>query len=78
MILRADGFEVIRAAASKGVADLVAWNAETIVFVSVKSGTRYASAEERAALRALRRPANSRVEIWRFTDRCVVPAIEVL
>jgi Holliday junction resolvase-like predicted endonuclease len=76
MILRADGFEVIRAAASKGVADLVAWNAETIVFVSVKSGVTYASAEERAALRGMRRPTNSRVEIWRFPNRCVAPVIE--
>jgi Holliday junction resolvase len=78
MILRADGFEVIRAAASKGVADLVAWNAETIVFVSVKSGTKYASVVERAALRALPRPANARIEIWRFPDRCLAPVIERL
>jgi hypothetical protein len=78
MILVAEGFEVVRAAASKGPADLVAWNATELVLVSVKSGTKYASAEERAALRSVPRPANSRVEIWRFPDRCLAPVIERL
>jgi Holliday junction resolvase-like predicted endonuclease len=78
MILVAEGFEVVRAAASKGPADLVAWNATELVLVSVKSGTKYASADERAALRAVPRPANSRVEIWRFPDRCLAPVIERL
>jgi Holliday junction resolvase-like predicted endonuclease len=78
MILVAEGYQVVRAAASKGPADLVAWNAETIVFVSVKSGTKYASADERAALRAVPRPANSRVEVWRFRDRALAPVIERL
>jgi Holliday junction resolvase-like predicted endonuclease len=78
MILVAEGFEVVRAAASKGPADLVAWNATELVLVSVKSGTRYASADERAALRAVPRPANSRIEVWRFPDRCLAPIIERL
>jgi Holliday junction resolvase-like predicted endonuclease len=78
MILVAEGYQVVRAAASKGPADLVAWNATELVLVSVKSGTRYASAEERAVLRSVPRPANSRVEIWRFPDRCLAPVIERL
>jgi Holliday junction resolvase len=78
MILTADGYQVVRAAASKGPCDLIAFNATELVLVSVKSGTKYASAEERAALRALPRPANSRVEICRFPDRTVAPVIERL
>jgi Holliday junction resolvase len=75
-LLEAAGFEVCRAAGSKGPADLVAWDAVSIRFVSVKSGTKYASAAEREALQLLMRPANASVEIWRFPDRCRSPAIE--
>lgn len=75
-ILEADGYHVVRAAASKGPADLVAWSDAEIVFLAIKSGTKYASAAERETLRTMRRPANSRVEIWRFPNRCVTPVIE--
>ncbi len=68
-ILEAAGFEVCRAAGSKGPADLVAWNTTSIRFISVKSGSAYASAIEREALQFLPRPANASVEIWRFPDR---------
>jgi Holliday junction resolvase len=77
-LLEAAGFHVCRAAASKGPADLVAWNDSSIRFISVKSGTKYASATERDALRMLLRPANASVEIWRFPDRCPAPLIERL
>ena len=48
-LLEAEGFAVVRAAASKGVCDLVAWNATSIRLVSVKSGAAYASTAEREA-----------------------------
>lgn len=77
-LLEAAGFSVCRAAASKGPADLIAWDATTIRFVSVKSGSKYASAVERAALQGLPRPTNSTVEVWRFPDRCQTPLVEIL
>ena len=77
-LLKAQGYEVVRAAPSKGVCDLVAWNTTAIRFVSVKSGTACASAEEREALRRLVRPANASIEVWRFPARCGEPLTEVL
>jgi len=77
-LLEAAGFEVCRAAGSKGPADLVAWNTTSIRFISVKSGTKYASAAEREVLAMMPRPAPSSVEIWRFPTRCKVPIIETL
>jgi hypothetical protein len=55
-LLEAAGFEVCRAAGSKGPADLVAWDTTSIRFISI----------EREALQFLPRPGNSSVEIWRF------------
>ena len=76
-LLEAAGFSVCRAAGSKGPADLIAWDTTSIRFVSLKSGTKYASAIEREALQLLR-PANASAEIWRFPDRCKAPLIERL
>lgn len=76
-ILRSAGYEVCRAAGSKGKVDLVAWSSTTIRFISVKSGGEYASSVEREALALLPRPSNATVEIWRFPGRCA-PVIEVL
>ncbi len=75
-LLEAAGFEVCRAAGSKGPADLVAWDTTSIRFISIKSGTKYATALEREALSLLVRPANASCEIWRFPDRCRAPLIE--
>lgn len=77
-LLEAAGFEVCRAAGSKGPADLVAWDRQSIRFISVKSGTKYASAIERETLQLMLRPPASSIEIWRFPDRCTVPVIERL
>ncbi len=77
-LLEAAGFEVCRAAGSKGPADLVAWDSTSIRLISVKSGTKYASAIEREALAMLLRPANASVEIWRFPNRCHEPIVERL
>lgn len=68
-LLEAEGYVVCRSAASKGASDLVAWNAATIRFISVKSGQARPSRAERAALVAMVRPANSSVETWTFPDR---------
>src|SRR5262249_2036079 len=77
-ILRAAGYEVCRAAGSKGTVDLVAWSSTAIRFAAVKSGGQYLAAVEREALARLPRPANATVELWRFPDRCREPLIEVL
>lgn len=77
-LLEAAGFSVCRAAGSKGPADLIAWDAVSIRLISVKSGTRYASAIEREALRLLAVPPNATREIWRYPDRCREPLIERL
>jgi Holliday junction resolvase len=77
-LLEGAGFQVCRAAGSKGPADLIAWDTVSIKFISVKSGTKYASAVERELLALLPRPANASIEIWRFPNRCVAPLIERL
>ncbi len=77
-ILEAAGFTVCRAAGSKGPADLVAWDATSIRFISVKAGTKYLSAIERKALKLLRIPPNASLECWRFPDRARAPLIERL
>jgi Holliday junction resolvase len=77
-ILRVAGYEVCRAAGSKGPADLIAWNTMAIRFISVKSGGAYLSGLERETLQRLRVPLNASVECWRFPDRCREPLIEVI
>jgi len=79
-ILEAAGYETIRAASSKGLADVVAVRAGDVRFVSVKSGSAYASAIEREGLAfwAEQLRGTARVEIWRFPERCREPLIEVL
>lgn len=74
----AAGYTVTRAASSKGAADLIAWNSVGIRFISVKCGTKYASAIEREQMQLLPVPPNSTKEIWRFPDRCEAPLIETL
>lgn len=76
-ILEAAGYAVVRSAASKGPADLVAWNATSIRFVQVKSGGGYLSAVERETFAALRVPTNASREVWRFPGR-QAPLIETL
>jgi Holliday junction resolvase len=78
VLLQAEGFNVCRAAGSKGLADLVAWSATALRFISVKSGTKYLSGVERAALLAMARPAGSSIECWRFPDGCREPLVELL
>ncbi len=77
-LLEEAGFSVCRAAASKGPADLVAWNPSVVRFVSVKSGTGRMTPLERATLLGMDRPPNSTVELWTFRDRRPTPEIERL
>ena len=77
-ILEAAGYEVCRAAGSKGPADLIAWNSTAIRFISVKCGSRYLSAVEREVLGQMQRPPNASIECWRFPDRCKEPFIEIV
>lgn len=77
-LLEDAGHAVIRSAGSKGPVDLVAFDALSVRLISVKSGSRYASAVERQALHRLPRPDNASVEIWRFPDRSRHPLIERL
>ena len=76
--LEAAGYTVLRAAGSKGVADLVAWNGDHVRIVSVKSGGRYVSTRERAALLTRPRPAGVSVDIWRYAHGSTVPLVERL
>lgn len=77
-LLEATGYATTRAASSKGPADIIAWNSASIRFISVKSGSAYASGVEREALQMLPVPANATKEIWRWPARCREPLIEVL
>jgi Holliday junction resolvase len=77
-LLEAAGFTVTRAAGSKGIADLIAWDSVSFRLISVKSGTTYASAVEREALATCPAPVNTSREIWRFPDRARAPLIERL
>lgn len=77
-ILEAAGYVTVRAAASKGAGDVIAFNAQSVRVISVKCGTAYASAIEKEAMRALPLPANASREVWRFPNRCREPLIEVL
>lgn len=77
-LLEATGYTTTRAASSKGAADVIAWNDTSIRFISVKSGSAYASAVEREALKLLPVPVNATKEIWRWPARCREPLIEVV
>ena len=77
-LLEAAGFTVCRAAGSKGPADLIAWDGTSIRFISVKSGTTYASTVEKETLALMLRPSCSSIEIWTFRDRSKAPVIQRL
>src|SRR5262245_46499609 len=80
-ILESVGYMTIRAAASKGCAEIAAVRRGYVRFISVKSGSARVSKSERDVLRRIAdagRDGNCSVEIWRFPDGCREPAIEVL
>jgi len=71
------GYCVVRAAGSKGPADLVAFDNVSIRLISVKVNC-YASAGEREQLQLLPAPQNASREIWRYASGCSWPVIERL
>ncbi len=77
-LLEAAGYTVCRAAASKGPADLVAWNRMGTRFVSVKCGSGRASLLEKETLKLMERPINSTIEVWRWPAGAKLPIIEHL
>jgi Holliday junction resolvase len=79
-ILEAAGYQTIRAASSKGIADVVGVRGREVRFISVKSGGAYASGVEREQLEALSEGSRGAftVEIWRWPPKCREPLIEVL
>ena len=77
-ILEAAGYTVIRSAASKGPADLAAFNGHGFRLIQVKRGTARASVVERETLQNLIRPDNATVEVWRFPKYAREPIIEWL
>ena len=79
-ILEAAGYQTIRAASSKGAADMVAIRRGEVRLISIKSGGAYASGVEREQLTAMAKDALGcyTVEIWRFPSSCREPLIEVL
>jgi Holliday junction resolvase len=67
-LLESLGFTVVRSSASKGVADLVAFDGVCIRLVQIKCNG-YASAIERERLKAVALPSCGTKEIWRYVDR---------
>ncbi|MGH9936052.1 MAG: hypothetical protein ACREAM_07390 [Blastocatellia bacterium] len=63
-LLEASGYVCIRAAASKGVFDLVAVRSDSVAFVQVKSG-RWPGADEMRAMADFPAPANCRKVVHR-------------
>lgn len=77
-ILETAGYTCVRAAASLGPIDVIAFGPTGIRCLQVKSGQEYCSQLERERIRALVLPTNATREVWRFPDRCKEPSIEVL
>lgn len=68
--LEAEGLEVMRAAASKGTWDLIAWDATRLRFVQVKGGrSPSVSARQRAVIEAAHVPPGAVKEVWRYRTR---------
>lgn len=78
-VLESLGYETIRAASSKGVADVVAVKGTDVVFISVKSGTARLTAVEREQLSRLAKDGMGvlRVEAWRWPSGARTPLVEV-
>lgn len=77
--MEAAGYLTIRAASSKGIADVVAMGPGKIRFISVKSGSSRPSPAEREGLEYLAESlkGHATVECWSFPFRTRHPIIEV-
>jgi len=76
-ILKAQGYEVLKAGASLGVFDRIGIGAEDILLVQVKTNS-WPSRREVARLEAIQCPANCRKVIHRWRDRVGVPDVKEL
>lgn len=76
-LLEAQGYVVIRSAASLGRFDLVAVGPADILLIQVKAN-RWPSADELAELRAFPTPANCRRLVHRWRDRQASPDVREL
>jgi Holliday junction resolvase len=74
-ILEAAGYEVTRAAASKGVWDLIGLGEHDIVLVQVKTNA-WPSALEWEAMKLSKAPPNARKIVHRWRDRVAVPDVK--
>lgn len=79
-LLEATGHEVVRAGASLGVWDLLAWQPNGhLRAIQVKGGQHpYAAPAEVEAMKLAALPAAATRELWRWTDYARAPEIEVL
>lgn len=77
-VLEAAGYETIRAASSKGVADVVAVRRGDVRLISVKSGAARLTAVERETLERLAKDALGcyTVECWRWPKGAKEPILE--
>ena len=75
--LQSQGYEVVRAAGSKGAFDLVAWNDEEILLVNVKCNC-WAPPMERLAMSGTVAPPNARRVMHRWDDRARAPRVQEL
>lgn len=73
-VLEAAGYEVIRAAASKGVFDLIGVSRTDVVLVQCKSN-RWPSPEELEAIQLFPCPPNARKLVHRWRDRVRQPDV---
>jgi Holliday junction resolvase-like predicted endonuclease len=76
-ILEAEGFSVIRSAASKGAFDLVAFRRDGAVLVQVRA-SRWPSPSELEALGAFPAPEGMRRVVHRWLPRAAAPEIREL
>ena len=76
-LLEAAGYDVIRAAASKGVWDLVGIGEDDVVLVQCKSN-EWPRSDEMERLRAFRAPPLCRKIIHRWRDRRGKPDVRVV
>ncbi len=77
-ILEEQGYTVTRSAASKGVADLVAFSKREFKLVQVKSGKSIFSKEEEERFLKVEVPDNCVKELWKWYDYCKEPKIRRL
>jgi hypothetical protein len=79
-VLSVAGYDSIRAAASKGTWDVVAWGPQGVRFVQVKAGGAYCSSVEREQIKLAVVPPGATKEIWRWPSlgAKASPIIEVV